>query len=143
LPENNKGEEIGQPSVRLKKTINKVIGNVYKKKVLSEKLPNTTIQTVTVERTWHIKNRHGEGKEKLIDQISITKDTFMLIPDVLENFDSVEIARDTWERNRRKPSVTISRHYSDGTIIVADAIIDENTLKIKTMWIEKTGCGKT
>ena len=134
LPENNKSESLGHPNKRLRDAIDKELKKISKSLNADA---NKIIQNVTIERGWHAKNKHGEGKEKLGNQISITKEIFILIPDVLETFDSVEIGRDTWEGNRRKHSVTISKSYSDGTIILADAIIDENTLKIKTMWIER------
>jgi hypothetical protein len=117
---------IGNVSIKLNRAISKTLG----------KDVNAKKQNITLWQTRHIDKRHGVGKEKYPDQREVTKEIFMLILDVLENFDTVEKGKGTWI-NEVKPSILISKHYSDGTIIVANAIIDKNTLWIKTMVVKK------
>jgi hypothetical protein len=127
LPKNNKEIPLGIPSKELNYAINKALGTEV----------SITEQVVTIERAWHTEKKHGVGKEKLPNQIPVTKETFMLIPDVLESFDTVERGIDTWIYDKRKSSVVIGKRYSDGRIVLANAIVDESKLKIQTMWIEK------
>jgi hypothetical protein len=118
---------IGDISIKLNRAISETLGRVVSIKK----------QNITLEQARHIYKRHGVGKEKYPDQKEVTKEMFMLIPDVLENFDTIEKGKDTWETSVKKPSILISKRYSDGTIILADAVIDKNTLEIKTMVVKK------
>jgi hypothetical protein len=71
---------------------------------------NITKQVITIKRAWHTNKRHGIGKEKYPNQIPVTKETFMLIPDVLKTFDTVERGMDTWINDKRKDSVVMDRN---------------------------------
>jgi hypothetical protein len=127
LPVNNKEIPLSAASRRLNEAIFKALGVKM----------NITEQIVTIKRAWHTNKKHGVGKEKRLNQIPVTRETFMLIPDVLKNFDTVERGMDTWINDKRKSSVVIGKYYSDGRIVLANAIINNNKLKIQTMWIEK------
>ena len=126
-PASNKSISIGRTSENLNKAISEALGTEI----------NTKNQTITLRQVSHISNKHGLGNEKFADQIPVTKETFTLIPDVLENFDTVEKGKDTWIGNERKNSVLISKHYSDGSIVLADAIVNDDVLEIKTIVVKK------
>lgn len=118
-PKNNKPIYIAPPTARLKNEIRKFFG----KNIKLEK------QSISFERVYHISDGHGEYKEHAPEQIPVTKERFILMADVLENFDAVE--------KRVNNSVRISKRYSDGEVVVADAILRNGNLAIKTMWIKK------
>jgi len=129
MAQKTEGMEIDRKPIPIGKVsgkLNKEISRVLRKKVKAKN------QYITLERARHINERHGVGNEKDSGQIPITKKIFMLIPDVLENFDIVEKGSITFDL----PSVKIAKHYSDGTVVVADAVIGKN-LTIKTMWAKK------
>jgi len=117
-PKNNRPVFIPPPTRRMKDELARLFG----KDVKAER------QSITFERAHHISERHGVGNEKQADQKPVTRETFVLIPDILANFDSVE--------KRPNNSVQISKEYSDGRMVVADAVLSDGNLEIKTMWIK-------
>jgi len=127
LPENNAIIPLGRPS----KKLNEAISNALNDKI------KTTEQNITLRQVWHMDDKHGKNNEKFSDQNPITKEIFMLIPDVLENFDKIKEGKRTWKYNKEHRSVLISKEYSDGTVILADAVIDGSKLEIKTMILKK------
>lgn len=129
LPENIKRYPIERPTTELNKAIQNALAN---------KSLNPRKQSINLRQIWHIHDRHGEGNESYADQNPVTKETFMLIPDVLKNFDSVKKGKWTVDSNKQNTrSVEISKAYSDGTVILADAIVDNDGLEIKTMVLKK------
>ena len=128
LPVNNKNISIGHPTAKLNKAISEVLGTEI----------NAKEQNITLRQAWHINDKHGVGNEKYMDQNPVTKETFMLIPDVLENFSTVEIGRGTKDsRKQDTRSIVIGRIYSDGTVILANALAGIGKLEIKTMVLKK------
>jgi len=127
LPENNISIPIGHPTAKL----NNAISNALKEEI------NATEQNITLRQVWHMDDKHGACNEKYPDQNPVTEEIFILIPNILENFDTVIEGRRTWKDNKENRSVLISKGYYDGTVILADAIIDGNRLEIKTMVVKK------
>jgi len=133
LPENIKSHRIGEPTKRLNDAVKEVLKDIPRFNNLT-----LTKQSINLRQTWHIYGRHGDGNENYADQNPITKETFTLIPNVLEDFDTVKKGK--WTKNskgRDVPSIEIYKVYSNGTIILADAIIENNELEIKTMVLKK------
>jgi hypothetical protein len=113
---------IGIVSDRLNKAMFKTLG----------KEVNAKNQCIRLKDVKHIDETHGFGKEKNLAQIPVTKDIFMLIPNVLENFDTVEKGSESVGRK----SVKITKHYSDSRVIVADVILEDRNLNITTMYVK-------
>jgi len=113
--------------------MNERLNKAIKKALEGKKYKTQMISLATVRR---INEEHGVGNEKRADRIPVTKENFCLLPDILKNFDIVEKGEDLFEDNVRKQSVVIRKHYSDGTIAVVNAV-NEDSLEIKDMWVEK------
>jgi hypothetical protein len=114
---------IGIVSDRLNTAISKELG----KKVKAE------IQYIRFKDVRHFDDVHGVGKENDPNQIPVTKEAFMLLPNVLKNFDEVKKGSETVGRE----SVKITKHYSDGRIVIANAVLDGGDLTITDMFIKK------
>jgi hypothetical protein len=114
---------IGLVSDRLNKAMSEALGMEVK----------AEIQYIRLKDVRHIDEVHGVGNEKDSAQIPVTKDMFMLMPDVLKNFSKVEKGSITIDR----PSVKITKHYSDGRIIIADAVLEDGNLNITSMLAKK------
>jgi hypothetical protein len=119
---------IGLVNERLNKAISKTLG----KEIKAEK------QYIRLKDVRHIYEAHGAGKENNPAQIPVTKDIFILIPDVLENFDTIERGSESVGRE----SVKITKHYSDGRVVVADVILEDGNLNITTIYVKKPYSGK-
>ncbi len=113
---------IGKVSNRLNKEASKVLGKEVK----------AAGQYIRLKDVRHIDERHGVGKETDPKQIPVTKETFTLIPDVLENFDEIQKGSETANRD----SVKLTKHYSDGRVIIADAVLEDGNLTITSMFIK-------
>lgn len=75
--------------------------------------------------------RHGEGNERRADQVGITRDDLVAALELLRNPGNI---KRTTSRNG-KPSVEISREFSDGTLFVAEVTIAEpGAISLKSAW---------
>jgi hypothetical protein len=103
-------------------------------------------QIITLGHIRHINKRHGVDGE-IKSQVPVTKEVFAVIPDALKNFDTVE---KSGKASRGDDVVKIKKRYSDGTMIIADAVLRKNDaqrpnhadLEIRTVYIDKSGKGK-
>jgi hypothetical protein len=94
----------------------------------------------------HMRNNHGEGKVSPAKEFPITKETFTLIPDILDNYDSVSKGHRTSYYNPKKGKyepngavgVLIGKNYSNGTAVVVSAVPTYNgDIVIRTFRIDK------
>jgi hypothetical protein len=111
---------------RVSDNLNKEASRVLRKEIKAQK------QHIRLKDVRHIDEQHGVGNEKTPTQIPVTKDIFMLIPDVLENFDEVKKGSETVGRD----SIRITKNYSDGKIIIADAVLEDGNLTITSMYVK-------
>jgi len=114
---------IGKVNSRLNKEASDVLG----KKINAEK------QYIRLKDVRHIDEIHGIGKEKDPAQIPVTKEAFILVTDVLENFDEIRKGSETAGRD----SVKLTRHYSDGKVVIADAVLEDGNFIITSMFIKR------
>lgn len=68
----------------------------------------------------HAYARHGQGKETFNNQVSLTKNDFLRLPLVVEQYDSVELSGVT--RRTRAQTVIYTKTFSDGTQYVVEEI---------------------
>ncbi|GBU25991.1 hypothetical protein R83H12_02666 [Fibrobacteria bacterium R8-3-H12] len=87
----------------------------------------------------HIDEIHGIGNEAKPEQIPVTKEMFMLLRDVLKNFD--EVAKGTPTAGR--DSVKITKRYLDGRIVIANAILLKGDLAITMMLAKKPATSRS
>jgi hypothetical protein len=113
---------IGDVSIKLNKEISKVLAKEI----------NAKKQNIRLKDVKHIDEVHGVGRENNPSQIPVTKDMFMLVPDVLENFDDVKKGSETVGRE----SVRVSKNYSDGKAIIANAVLEDGNLSITSMYVK-------
>jgi hypothetical protein len=113
---------LGTPTPQLISAIEGVLGRPIKAKR----------QIIQLGYVKHINNRHGAGGAVVNGQVPITKELFALIPDVLENFDSVEKGHATSGGD----GVLIRRRYSDGAAVLVNAVANRGNLEIRSFRIE-------
>lgn len=83
----------------------------------------------------HILKQHGSENEEKRGQLPVTEDDFSKIPDIIENYDSVEVEKG----KRGVENIIYSKTFDDGTTIY----VEENRTKRKelaavTMWKKKS-----
>ena len=91
----------------------------------------------------HNQKRHGNpAKEAKEGQIAITNADYELIPDILENYDSVELSPN---RNKKGNEVIIyTKQYPDGNIYYLEEVRNgRESLAFQTMYKKKTGSGSS
>jgi len=126
-----------RPSQRLVNEVNMVLGEYL----------DIDNQFITHGHIRHINKEHGIGRETSSNQIPVTENVFTLIPHTLENFDNVE-------KSPRKTSdghevVKITKQYSDGQVVIADAILQKNSpngtnkasLEIRSIYVKELDNG--
>jgi len=121
------------------KKLNAEVSRVFGKEI------NIDNQSVTLGYVRHINNYHGVDSPYLgKDEIPVTKDVFALIPDVLENFDTIE--KSNKQTTRGEDAIKITKHYSDGTMTIVDAVVkiddpkkpNKANLEIRTVYVDKS-----
>ncbi|MCL2183945.1 MAG: hypothetical protein FWB85_10815 [Chitinispirillia bacterium] len=122
----NKGDHpysLGSPTPRLLEEIGRVLG----RKV------NAKHQIITLGYTRHINKSHGVGGRSVAGQVPVTRERFSLIPDVLKNFDTVEVGHET----RGGDGVLIRKRYADGEAVLVDVVPVKGNLEIRSYRIDK------
>ncbi len=94
----------------------------------------------------HMIKQHGNPEiEKTRGQIAVTTKDIEKIPDIIENYDSIEkgsINKDAFTKQKLN-TIRYKKQYSDNTTYVVEVIpSDSNNLTIKTMWKKKNAINK-
>ena len=79
------------------------------------------------------KKKYGERRE---DQIPITTEDYGRIPELLSDYDNIELGNP--ERNTDRPSVVYTKTYPDGILYGVEVVIeDDKKMHYKTGWKKK------
>ena len=99
------------------------------------------IERITASDIRHILNRHGDKEtETKKGQLPITKTDLEKIPDVIQNFDSIEKGNINVDKKGEHQTVRFIKEYNNNSLYVVEVVPSEgNTLTIKTMWKKPIG----
>ena len=82
-----------------------------------------------------LKEHSNPIKEAKKDQIAITKEDIINIPDIINNYDSIEKGN----RNGKYNTIRYIKNYYDNITYLVEVILDDQKLlQIKTMWKKST-----
>jgi hypothetical protein len=85
----------------------------------------------------HIQKRHGQGNEQRSDQRPVLDSDIERIPEVIENYDSVNFGAKT---DRGNDAIVYQKTFSDGTFIAVEEVRKKNRkLGVHTLYIKKPG----
>lgn len=83
----------------------------------------------------HIQKRHGQGHEQRSDQRPVLDSDIERIPEVIENYDSVNFGAKT---DRGNDAIVYQKMFSDGTFIAVEEVRKKNRkLGVHTLYIKK------
>ena len=138
--------------IKLKIEINKAINNKTSKgKITFNKVTDNIVQRVKAllkidvsnrvhelvdNDIRHMINEHGDPiKEAKKDQIAITVEDILKIPDILELYDDIVKGNS----NKNNETIRYIKKYEDGITYLVEVVAEKsNTLNIKTMWKKPT-----
>ncbi len=93
-------------------------------------------KTLSDDDIRHMLKEHSNPiKEAKKDQIAITKEDIINIPDIINNYDSIEKGN----RNGKYNTIRYIKNYYDNITYLVEVILDDQKLlQIKTMWKKST-----